>query len=283
MAPQIRTLAIVGVGLIGGSVGLAVRRRGAVRVLGVDRDESALRHASEHGMIDEACTDLETAAAAADLIVFCTPVDSIARQVQAAAAACKPGTVLTDTGSTKAAIVRDVEGRLPGGVAFVGGHPLAGSERRGPEHADAGMFEGRVVVLTPTDATPADAVAAVSAFWESLGARVRKMSPEAHDRAVSFTSHLPHLVASALAGVLPPELVLLAATGFRDTTRVAAGDPALWAAVLEANREEVLRSLGRFEARLAEFRAALAAADGAALTGLLEAGRRLRAATDPRP
>ncbi len=253
MAPQIRTVAIVGVGLIGGSVGLAVRRRGAVRVVGVDRDESALRHAGERGVIDEACTDLEAAAAAADLIVFCTPVDRVARQVQAAAAACKPGTLLTDTGSTKAGIVR------------------------------AGMFEGRVVVLTPTDATPADAVAAVSAFWESLGARVRRMSPEAHDRAVSFTSHLPHLVASALAGVLPPEMVLLAATGFRDTTRVAAGDPALWAAVLEANHEEVLRSLGRFEARLAEFRVALAAADGAALTALLEAGRRLRAATDPRP
>jgi prephenate dehydrogenase len=271
-----RTVAIVGVGLMGGSVGLAARRRGAAaRVLGVDRDATALRAARERGIIDEACPDLLAAAGAADLVLFCTPVDTVA------ALACRPGTVLTDAGSTKGAIVRAVEGRLPDGVSFVGGHPLAGSEKSGAEHADADLFRGRLVVLTPTPATSEEAVGGVSVFWRELGARVERMSPEAHDRALALTSHLPHLVASALAGVLPPELAGLTATGFRDTTRVASGDPALWSAIFEANRGELLEALARFESRLGELRKVLEAGDRAGVNELLSEGRRLRRALDP--
>ena len=150
---HIDTLAIVGVGLIGGSVGLAARRRGvAGHVLGVGGRSDAVQRAMARGAVDEARPDVASAAAEADVMVFCTPVDVIAGQAVAAAAACRPGTLLTDAGSTKAALVREVEGRLPAGVAFVGGHPLAGSEKQGPDHASAELFEGRLVVLTPTRA-----------------------------------------------------------------------------------------------------------------------------------
>jgi prephenate dehydrogenase len=276
---QPRTLAIVGVGLIGGSVGLAVRRPGGgTHVVGVDRDDNALRCARERGAVDEARSDFPAAVAAADLVLFCTPVDSIASQVLAAASACRPGTVLTDAGSTKAAIVDAVESHLPASVAFVGGHPLAGSEKQGPEYADPALFRDRVVVLTPTATSDEQAVARVAAFWESLGARVRRMSPDAHDRALALTSHLPHLVAAALAGVLPPELAGLTASGFRDTTRLAASNPELWSAILDANREAVLDALALFQGQLREFRRALEAGDRDAVRAALEAGGRARSA-----
>ncbi len=144
------TLALVGVGLLGGSIGLAARRRGVVRrVVGTDHDPAALGRAVSRGILDASCADLAGVVAAADLVVFCTPVDRIGPQILAAAPHCRPGTLLSDVGSTKAGIVRLVEGRLPAGVVFVGSHPLAGSEKHGHENADAGLFDGRLVVLTP--------------------------------------------------------------------------------------------------------------------------------------
>jgi prephenate dehydrogenase len=270
------TLVVVGVGLIGGSLGLGARRRGAVaRVVGVDRGP-VLDRALARGILDEACLDLPSAAACADLVVFCTPVDVIASQVLAAASACRPGTVLTDTGSTKAAIVREVRGRPPAGVAFVGGHPLAGSEKHGPDHADADLFDGRLVILTPEGGADEEAARRVAAFWQALGAKVRRMGAEEHDRALALTSHLPHLLASALAGVLPPGLSDLTATGFRDTTRLAAGDPTLWAGIFQSNRAAVLAALDRLEGQLNRFREALAAGDRAALEALLREGKQAR-------
>jgi prephenate dehydrogenase len=278
---QPRVLAIVGVGLIGGSVGLAVRRNGGVRVLGVDCDTTALSRAKQRGIVDEACADLETAAAVADLVLFCTPVDRTVQQVLTAAAKCRAGTILSDVGSTKAAIQRSLHGRLPSRVAFVGGHPLAGSEKQGSESARPDLFRDRVVILTPTADSDAEAVERVSSFWQSIGARVQCMTPEAHDCAVALTSHLPHLVASALASLLPPELAELTAGGFHDTTRVAAGDPQLWSAILDANREEILSVLAPFEHRLRDFRAALDAGDREAVRSLLAAGRDRRSAIRP--
>lgn len=275
---QPRTLTVVGVGLIGGSVGLAARRGGATHVVGVDRKPAALRCALDRGLVDEAVTDLADAVSHADLVLFCTPVDVLGSQVLAAARVCRPGTVLTDAGSTKDAIVREVEPHLPPGVFFVGGHPLAGSEKQGAEHADPDLFRGRLVVLTPTAASDEKAVGCVAAFWESLGARVHRMTPEAHDRALATTSHLPHLVASALAGVLPRELAELTASGFRDTTRLADGSPELWSAILDVNRRAVLDALSTFEGRLAEFRRALEAGDRDAVRAALLEGRRARTA-----
>jgi prephenate dehydrogenase len=277
--PQCRipTLAVVGVGLIGGSLGLAAKARGvAGRVLGAGRNQGSLDRALSRGAIDEAFLDFRAAVRQADVTVFCTPVDKIVEQVLAAAPCCPPGALLTDAGSTKAAIVRGLETHLPRGVAFVGSHPLAGSEKRGPEHADADLFQGRLTVVTKTPHTPPDALERTAALWQALGSRVRIMDPDDHDRALALTSHLPHLLASALAGVLPPELHELTASGFRDTTRVAAGDPALWTGIFDQNRMAVLDALGLLQDQLIDFKRALMVGDTAAVNDLLARGKQVR-------
>jgi prephenate dehydrogenase len=271
------TLTVVGVGLLGGSLGLAAKQRGlARRVLGVGRQRDSLEFAREIGAIDEGFLTLGEAVREAEVVVFCTPVDQIARQVIEAGPACPVGALLTDVGSTKAAIVREVEGRLPAGVAFVGSHPLAGSEKRGPGHAHARLFEQRLTVITPTPRTDGEALERTRAFWEAFGARVCVLSPEDHDRALALTSHLPHLTAAALAGILPPEVFELTATGFRDTTRVAAGDPELWTAIFAQNRQAVLAGLALLETRLAEFRRALEAGAAAEVDRLLTQAKKVR-------
>jgi prephenate dehydrogenase len=273
----LRTLTIVGVGLIGGSVALAARQRGvARRVLGVGRNSQTLEQAVQRGILDAYHLDLPWAVAQADLTVFCTPVDQIPAQILAVADVCPVGALLTDAGSTKAAILAAVEGRLPAGVHFVGSHPLAGSEKRGHEHADANLFHGRLTVVTHTPRTDPDALERVSDFWRALGSRVKVMTPQDHDAALALTSHLPHLTAAALAGILPPELHELTATGFRDTTRVAAGDPSIWTGILVQNRAALLDGLGRLMTRLARFREALQAGDTAALDTLLRQAKEVR-------
>jgi prephenate dehydrogenase len=273
----IQTLTIVGVGLLGGSLGLAAKQRGlARRVLGVGRHLDGLDYARQLGAIDEGFLTLQDAVRPAEAVVFCTPVDQIVRQALAAAEACAPGTLLTDVGSTKGDIVRALQGRLPEGVAFVGSHPLAGSEKRGPEHANPRLFERRLTVVTKAPWTDADALERTRAFWEGLGSRVRVMDPWEHDRALALTSHLPHLIASALAGVLPPELYELTATGFCDTTRVAAGDPSIWTGIFEQNRAAVLEALSRLGARLGQFEGALRAGDFLTINALLAQGKRVR-------
>jgi prephenate dehydrogenase len=274
---MIATLAILGVGLIGGSIGLAAKRRGlAERVLGIGRQQSSLDEALAVGAIDEAFLDAAAAVRQANLIVFCTPVDRIVEQIVSLAPLCASGTILTDAGSTKTAIVRGIEDRLPGGVSFIGSHPLAGSEKRGPRFADAQLFENRVTVVTPTPKTEPAALEEITVFWRGLGCRVRVMSPEDHDRALALTSHLPHLLASSLAGILPAELRELAATGFRDTSRVAAGDPALWTGIFLQNQEAVLESLRLLQERLHDFEKAIRAADRQSLDDLLAHAKRNR-------
>jgi prephenate dehydrogenase len=245
------------------------------RIVGVDANTSVAEHGLRQRLLDESM-NLADAAALADLMIFCTPVDCIAAQIVAAASTCRPGCLLTDVGSTKATIVRTVEANLPPGIAYVGSHPLAGSEKHGPEHASAALFEQRQVLVTPTPHTEPSALERISAFWQALGGTVRIMDPEAHDRALALTSHLPHLIASALAGVLPPELVSLTASGFRDTTRLAASNPALWSAILHTNAPGVLEALDRFSARLDEFRAALANGDRPAMEALLREGKQVK-------
>lgn len=271
------TLAILGVGLIGGSLGLAAKRRGlARRVLGIGRHQSSLDEALAVGAIDAAFLDAAEAVRQANLVIFCTPVDRIAEQVLALAKAYRPGTLITDAGSTKAAIVQAIDGQLPAGVAFVGSHPLAGSEKKGARFADARLFENRQCVVTPTAQTNPAALERVTAFWQALGSRVKVMPPDEHDRALALTSHLPHLLASALAGLLPPELRELTATGFRDTTRVAAGDPALWTAIFAQNRAAVSDVLDLLQDRLRQFRAALSESDWPRVDELLAQAKRNR-------
>src|SRR6185437_199878 len=274
---RISTLAIVGVGLLGGSIALAARRRGVVdHIVGTDRDPFALDEALRDGTLDEVFLPPSRTVIEADLVVFCTPVDRIAAQVVETARHCWSNALLTDVGSTKAAIVREVQGRIPNGVEFIGSHPLAGSEKHGFSHASAQLFDGRLVIVTPTAETSDNALSRIRDFWMALGARVQVMDADEHDRALALTSHLPHLLSSALAGILPPELYELTATGFRDTTRLAAGQPSLWSAIFRANQPHVLTALDQLEAQLHHFRQALLQGDSAALETLLQQGKMVR-------
>lgn len=271
------TIAILGVGLIGGSIGLAVLRRGlASRVIGIGRRIENLRVAFKMGAITSFTLVPAEGVAEADLVVVCTPVGRIADDVHTVARHCRPGTLITDVGSTKGAIVAEVGGSLPGDVRFIGSHPLAGSERSGAAAAEADLFVDRVVVVTPDAATQSEDRQRLSDFWRSLGARVVQMSAEEHDRALAITSHLPHLVASALAASTPQELLQLTATGWADATRIASGDPELWRQIFASNRDSILASLSGFEQQLVAFRRALEERDDNGLVELLAAAKRRR-------
>jgi prephenate dehydrogenase len=270
------TVAVVGVGLIGGSIGLDLLALGAARrVIGIGRRAESLAAAKRVGAVTETTLDLAEGVAEAELVIVCTPVGRIVDDVLAAARAAKPGTIITDVGSTKRSIVRGLEGKLPAGVTFVGSHPIAGSEKSGPEAAMRGLFQDRVTVVTPAGAVTAEAETVI-AFWKSLGSRVVEMSPEAHDQALAATSHVPHVVASALASVTPAEYLELSAGGWRDTTRIAASDGALWQQILDDNRTEVLAALDRLCGRLDEFRLAIETRDAAALERIWNLGRERR-------
>jgi prephenate dehydrogenase len=271
------TVAIVGVGLIGGSVGRALLARGlAGRVIGIGRRASTLRKARQLGAVSETTTRLAQGVAEAQLVIVCTPVDSVVPLVREAAAACPPGCLLTDAGSTKARIVAELDAGLDQGVAFVGSHPLAGSDRSGPEWARDDLFQDRVVVITPTARTRVRDVARIRAFWRALGAGVVAMSPRRHDETVAATSHAPHVLAALLAGATPRRYLPLVASGWLDTTRVAGGDVETWTQILQQNRAAVLKSLDKFAKVLDAMRRALAEDDRPAIAGLLEAGKRNR-------
>jgi prephenate dehydrogenase len=278
------TVAIVGVGLIGGSIGLALRERKLARtIVGVGRRQTSLDAARQVGAIDHGVTSLAEGVSHAQLVVVCTPVDSIAERVIQTAAVCPAAALITDAGSTKESIVTAVDAGLAGrrsGPRFVGSHPLAGDDRTGPEHARADMFDGRKVVLTPTSATRPAAVTETRGFWESLGADVITMAPDKHDAALAMTSHLPHLVAAALAAATPKNLLPLAASGWRDTTRVAGGDPKLWQPIFATNRQHVLESLEKLTDLLDGLRESLEHGDYETFNSMLEVAAQVRRERD---
>ena len=281
---RLGTVAVIGVGLIGGSIGMALRARGlADRVVGIGRSATSLGEALRVGAIDDATTDLERGVVGADVVVVCTPVTEVAAGVVRAAAAGSPGILITDAGSTKRTIVEAVEIDEQARRVFVAAHPIAGSERKGPGAAAADLFEGRVCVLTPTPRTPPDRLDRARAFWEALGCRVSELDPSAHDAALALTSHLPHALAAALALSVPAEALGLAAGAYRDGTRVAGSDASLWAGVFGENRLPLLDALDHFDARLAEFRRALEAGDSAAVRDWWELARSRRALFQDRP
>ncbi len=270
-------VAIVGVGLIGGSIGLAMRQRQlANRVIGIGRNPDRLQAALQLGAVTECTLDLSQGVRDADVVIVCTPVDQIVPHVLQAARSCRSDTLLTDAASTKESIVRQLEDQLPPGSHFIGSHPMAGSEKSGAAQGSADLFVNRTVVLTPTGRTPSAVVAAGKELWQSLGARVQQMPPGEHDQAVARISHLPHVVAAALAQVLLPQDQTLAATGFRDTTRIAAGSPTLWQQILLDNAPAVLQALEPFEAALAELRQAIETQDAPQLNRLLTRAQRNR-------
>lgn len=277
MNPHWPSVAIVGAGLIGGSVGRALLERGlARRVIGIGRSQQSLDGARRTGAVTE--TSLDPAAVAeADLVLVATSVASIPELLDAVDAAVRPGTLLTDAGSTKASIVAAWERkRAHRRGRFVGSHPLAGSHRRGPEAAQSDLFDGRAVIVTPANATPADDVAAVGDFWSTLGATVYLMRPKEHDRIVAATSHAPHLLAAAIATATPAAALPFTAGGWRDTTRIAAGDAQLWADILLDNSTAVIAALRRITSASDKMLAAIEAGDRRRLVTLLSRAKDAR-------
>ena len=271
MKPHWQSVAIVGVGMIGGSVGKALlTRRLAERVIGIGRSDRGLAEARQHGAITEAARDLAAAVASAELVVVATGVAAIPGLLDEIDAAIRPGTLVTDTGSTKHTIVAAWEKRRRARRGrFVGAHPIAGSHRRGAAAADAALFAGRVTVVTPAAKTPAADTEEAAGFWASLGSTVFIMKPKEHDRILAASSHAPHLVAAAVATATPAAARRFTAGGWRDTTRIAAGDPELWADILLDNGAEVAGALGRFATVVEKMLAAIAAGDRRRLVTLL--------------
>ena len=250
-----KQVTIVGLGLIGGSLGMAIRRRRlAERVVGLSRTEATLRAARRRGAIDTGTTDEGNAVREADLVVLATPVDLIVPKAKRLSRLMRRGSILTDVGSTKGSIVNALTGRLPRRVAFVGAHPLAGSEQRGIMAARAEAFQGSTCVVTRTAASDPRAVARVRAFWNRLAGRVVLMSPERHDRLIAQVSHLPHVLAFCLVDAASSEALAMAPRSFLEATRVAKSDPELWEAILRDNRAALLRALEAFERRCRRLR-----------------------------
>lgn len=264
----ISKLAIVGVGLIGGSLARALREAGGCRdIVGCGRDRAQLDKAVALGVIDRATTDPLEAVADADVVVLAVPVGAIGTVYGQLADGLSPDTVVTDVGSTKGSVVaavRAAAGALP--ANFVPGHPIAGTEKSGVEASFATLFEGRRVILTPHESTHAEAVARVRAMWEACGAEVTTMGIAHHDEVLAATSHLPHMLAYALVDTLArmedrTEVFAYAAGGFRDFSRIASSDPTMWHDICLANREALLAMLERFGADLARLTEAVREGD----------------------
>jgi prephenate dehydrogenase len=283
---SVNCLAILGPGLLGGSVAMAaVARAVAGKVALWARSEARAREVRESGLHAEVGTDLDGVLADADLVVLATPVGAmpeLARRI-AAGGRLAPGAVVTDVGSVKGLVDSEVRPILQGaGIDFIGSHPMAGSERTGWQHARADLFEGAVCVVTPAEGIASAASAAVENFWSALGCRLFRMPPAAHDRAVARISHLPHVAAAALVLAALEEdasVAELTGNGFRDSSRVASGSPQMWTEILIENRAEVAVVLRRLGGRIGEVLEFLEDMDEENLRRFLERAKELRDAS----
>ncbi|MBI1323262.1 prephenate dehydrogenase/arogenate dehydrogenase family protein [bacterium] len=275
-----RRVVIAGVGLIGGSIGMRLKQSGRVEnVIGMGRSAERLARAKQLDAIDTIATDWPSAMAEADAVILCGPVSTIAEAAQEAWKARRNDHLwISDAGSTKGGIVDAIERTPELAAAFVGGHPIAGSERSGVEASRADLFEGRSCIVTPTSVSSEQAIDSATAFWRSLGMKVVRMDPRSHDQALAATSHLPHVLASVIARSVPVEDHVAAAGAFRDMTRVAAAEGNLWADIFLANREFLDDSLERHLAEVVQFREILASGSADALTRWWSEGRRRRLA-----
>jgi len=276
---DIRHVTIVGVGLLGGSAGLALKAFDPnIRIAGVGRRRESLEQALAIGAVDTICTDAAEAVGATDLVILATPVGAFERHMRSVAERLRPGAIVTDVGSTKVSVVRAAH-RLLGAKRFCGSHPMAGSEQKGPNFARADLFTGATCILTPTALTPPEVAERVRTLWQKMGMRTVMMTPARHDRVVARVSHLPHALASLL--MLLPELADLdvSATGFRDTTRLASGDPEMWRDIFLTNRPGILRALDDFHESLRGLRSLVADGDGHGLEQFFTAAKKRRDTT----
>jgi prephenate dehydrogenase len=277
----IRRLTLLGLGLLGGSVAKAARAEGLAReIVAVGRRRESLELALRDGVVDRITTDVREGVAGSDFCLLATPVATLASLLRLVWREAPNDAVLSDVGSTKAAIVRTAEdlGRTRP-LAFIGAHPMAGSERSGYAVARTDLFKGALVILTPTDSSLPSALERVREFWQALGARVMTLDPATHDRAVAAISHLPHLVADALVDAvlhMKPRFLDVAAAGFRDTTRIAASNPQVWREIFQENREALGEALGVFRRALDDLGALVATGDAPAIEAELDRIKRAR-------
>ena len=274
---QPRRLAIIGVGLLGGSFGLAIRREFPdCHIIGVSRAKASRESAIARGAVHEATEDMNQACQQADLVVVSTPVDRVAEIIINITDICDEDAIITDLGSTKATIVASVEANESARRKFVGAHPIAGGEKTGAQHARDDLFQNRTVVLTPTAATDLNRVEKCKVLWQRLGSRVVMMSPHGHDQAVATISHVPHLVASLLAELPGDDARRLAGTGWLDTTRVASGDPEMWTAICQENRLAIAAELDRFAASVQQLRETILHGQDDNLMAFLDRAKQVR-------
>ncbi|MCG6858967.1 MAG: prephenate/arogenate dehydrogenase family protein [Salaquimonas sp.] len=277
-------VALIGIGLIGSSLAHVMRVKKLADTIAISsRSEKTLKQAEELGLGDSYHTNPADAVKDADYVILCTPVGVVGELTKAIAGSLKKGAILSDVGSVKTSVVRQIRPHLPEGVHLVPAHPVAGTEFSGPDAGFATLFENRWCILTPEPGTDAAAVEAVKRFWEACGSDVEIMSAEHHDLVLAMTSHLPHLIAYNIVGtaddlesVTQSEVIKFSAGGFRDFTRIAASDPTMWRDVFLHNKEAVLETLGRFSEDLSALQRAIRWGDGEALFDLFTRTRAIR-------
>jgi len=266
-------VAIIGVGLIGGSIALALKKKKlANEVIGVSRHKKSLLLAKKKGAIDKGSKELDIVKDA-DLVIFATPVKTIINLAPMISKVVSKNCIVTDVGSTKKEIVSMLSKIFPN---FLGSHPLAGSEKRSIVNAELNMFKGTQCILTPTKRTTSKAFNKIKTLWANLGANVIILSPETHDKILSFTSHLPHVAAFSLIGIVPKEYLKFASTGLRDTTRIATSDPKLWVDILLTNRQNLVKNIGLLQNKLSKIKKALQKKDNNLLNLILKQAKEKR-------
>jgi cyclohexadieny/prephenate dehydrogenase len=282
--PQFAKVALIGIGLIGSSIAHAARRGKLAGYIAGYAPEADIRaRAVKAGFADSIHDSLADTVRDADLVILAAPVGAFGGIAKDMAPHLKPGAIVSDTGSVKATVVRDVGPHIPAGVHLVPAHPIAGTEQSGPEAGFAELFDGRWCIVTPPAGTDAQAIEALTAFWRGLGSNVEVMEPQHHDLVLAITSHVPHLIAYNIVGtaadletVTESEVIKYSAGGFRDFTRIAASDPTMWRDVFLNNREAVLEMLGRFNEDLSALQRAIRWGDGDALFNLFTRTRAIR-------
>jgi prephenate dehydrogenase len=278
-----KKVTLAGVGLLGGSLGLALKQRKlADLVVGFVRRKESIKECESHGAIDSATLDLHEAISGAELIVLCTPIAKMQSLVKQMRPALAKGAIVTDVGSVKGSVVRDLEGLVAkSGGHFIGSHPMAGAERMGVAAARGDLFNNAVCIVTPTSKSNKPAVDKVEELWRSVGARPLRMSPGLHDELVGRSSHLPHVLAATLANAVldpkqPKQQGALCANGFRDTTRIASGSPEMWRDIALANRENLISALDFYIENLQGFRQVLKSKNEKAITKFFETAKKRR-------
>ncbi|MCR4336311.1 MAG: prephenate dehydrogenase/arogenate dehydrogenase family protein [Candidatus Omnitrophica bacterium] len=269
-----RQVTIVGVGLIGGSLGKAIKKHRLAReVIGVSQKQETLDAALKAGAIDQGILDIKKAVVNADLVILATPVSVIVGMLSVLGKSLKRNCIVTDVGSTKASVVNVARDHFPSHVHFIGSHPLAGSEKSGVDYSREDLFENTLCIMTPTQATHRFALERVKALWTKVGAKVETLSPEEHDKALAFVSHLPHLLAYALMEAIPTDLTKYAGQGLKDTTRIAGSSPQMWGDICLGNSRNIVNALDEMTRNLSLLRKAVHNEDSKSLLNYFKSAK----------